>query len=304
VLFGLGNGAYTSVDWALSIDVLPSLENAGEGLGLWNASMTLPAILAPLLGNLIINITDRYGQVELGYRLIFTVATFFLVVAAMGILFVREQKSTKPDYKKATHIGWKFTFQTRAGKARGFLRAWPLWENLSRSLWRVQPIPHAPHHLLEVRFTHYSGRPLDLPDGTHIQKGDPLIELHFRNRAFLDIAGTGEAWRYMRMIEQNLQALAHWMQEPDFTRNARAIFGATLLSRGAPRLGFTVRERPKNLYTWLDRFFMTGLLVLYNPQGRERLLQGTTYGTYPQEVWMSREELLKRYGNSSSPAKE
>jgi hypothetical protein len=54
----------TSVDWALSIDVLPSLENAGEGLGFWNASMTLPAILAPLLGNLIINITDRYGQAE------------------------------------------------------------------------------------------------------------------------------------------------------------------------------------------------------------------------------------------------
>ncbi|MFL5693923.1 MAG: YkoP family protein [Ktedonobacteraceae bacterium] len=99
------------------------------------------------------------------------------------------------------------------------------------------------------------------------------------NRAFLDIAGTGEAWRYMRMVEQNLQALARWMQEPDFTSNARAIFGVTLLSRGAPRLGFTVRECPKNLYTWLDRFFMTGLLVLYNPQG-------TTYGTYPQEVWM------------------
>lgn len=90
VLFGLGYGAYMSVDWALSIDALPSLEEAGKDLGLWEASATLPAILAPLLGSLIINIGNLYGQTELGYRLVFTVAAFFLIVAAVGILFVRE----------------------------------------------------------------------------------------------------------------------------------------------------------------------------------------------------------------------
>jgi MFS family permease len=92
-LFGLGYGAYTSVDWALSVDALPSLQEAGEGLGLWNATMNLPAIIAPLLGSLIINITDRFGQIELGYRLVFMVASLFLIVAAVSILFVREGKA-------------------------------------------------------------------------------------------------------------------------------------------------------------------------------------------------------------------
>ncbi len=95
VLFGLGYGAYTSVDWALSIDVLPSLKDAGKDLGMWNASAILPDVFAPLLGSLIINITASFGQTALGYRLVFTAATLLLVTAAVCILFVRERAKTR-----------------------------------------------------------------------------------------------------------------------------------------------------------------------------------------------------------------
>ena len=92
VLFGLGYGVYMSVDWALSIDALPSLEHAGKDLGLWDSSVTLPAIIAPLLGSLVIYIAGHFGQTELGYQLVFTLAAIFLVVAAVCVLFVREKK--------------------------------------------------------------------------------------------------------------------------------------------------------------------------------------------------------------------
>jgi len=90
VMFGLGYGAYTSVGWAMSIDVLPSLENAGRDLGVWNASTTLPAIVAPVLGSAIINVAAGGGQTVLGYQLVFGAAALFFLLAAIGVLFVRK----------------------------------------------------------------------------------------------------------------------------------------------------------------------------------------------------------------------
>src|SRR6266516_5121316 len=90
VMFGLGYGAYTSVNWALSIDVLPSLDKAGKDLGVWNASTTLPTIMAPLLGSVIINIAAGAGQMALGYRLVFGAAALSFLLAAVGVLSVKK----------------------------------------------------------------------------------------------------------------------------------------------------------------------------------------------------------------------
>ncbi len=90
ILFGLGYGAYTSVNWALSIDVLPSLEKAGKDLGIWTASTTLPTIIAPLMGSLIINIAAGAGETALGYQAVFGAAALFFFLAALGMLFVNK----------------------------------------------------------------------------------------------------------------------------------------------------------------------------------------------------------------------
>src|SRR6185437_13307454 len=53
LFFGLGYGAYTSVDWALATDVLPPTDEAGKNMGIWTAAGIIPQVIGVLLGGLL-----------------------------------------------------------------------------------------------------------------------------------------------------------------------------------------------------------------------------------------------------------
>ncbi|HEV2236855.1 MAG TPA: MFS transporter, partial [Ktedonobacterales bacterium] len=248
ILFGLGYGAYTSVDWALGVDALPAKDAAGKDMGIWNIASTLPAILAPLLGSVVIAGADRAGQTALGYRLVFGIAAVFMLLGAAFILKVREAGATvehateappeppAPPAPPATPApgprrqrpgwGWRLAFRTRGGRARGFLRFWPLWERIDRWFHPVRPIPGAPAGLFLVQPSHYRGRPVDLPDGTRIARGDPMLELHLNNRALAAGAARGP-FELLALLEGDLAALAAWAATPD-APPFRALHGVTL----------------------------------------------------------------------------
>jgi MFS family permease len=90
ILFGLGYGAYMSVDVALAVDALPSRHDAGKDLGLWNIASSLQTVIAPLLGSIVIFVASHLGAISFGYRAIFGLATVFLLLGAAFILKVRE----------------------------------------------------------------------------------------------------------------------------------------------------------------------------------------------------------------------
>lgn len=95
LVFGAGYGAYTSVDWALAVDSLPALGAAGKDLGVWSIASNLPAVLAPLVGSLVIGGGTALGiSTEAAYRSVFALAAGFLM---LGALFVFKVQETLPQ---------------------------------------------------------------------------------------------------------------------------------------------------------------------------------------------------------------
>jgi MFS family permease len=91
VVFGIGYGAYTSVDWALAIDVLPSSRSAAKDLGIWAIANTLPQVLAPILAGPVLDSFNRRTP-NLGYTVVFSVA---IVYVMLGSIFVWKIKGAR-----------------------------------------------------------------------------------------------------------------------------------------------------------------------------------------------------------------
>jgi MFS family permease len=102
VFFGLGFGAYTSVDWALGTDVLPSKKDAAKEMAVWHIAMTLPqSIAAPIAGFII----AKFGFTEVktaeetivhytttGYAVTFAMCA---VLFGMGAFFLKNVRGVK-----------------------------------------------------------------------------------------------------------------------------------------------------------------------------------------------------------------
>jgi MFS family permease len=85
-LFGIGLGAYLSVDFALVTDVLPNREeDAARDLGLFNVASALPQSIAPAIASAILVSTGSYTAV-------FVVAGVAGLVAGVAIAPVRRAR--------------------------------------------------------------------------------------------------------------------------------------------------------------------------------------------------------------------
>jgi MFS family permease len=101
ILFGIGYGAYISVDWALGTDVLPNKDDAAKDMAVWHVSMTLPQAIAAIPAGYLIAIfgvtekVNREGIVEHHYTHAGFAALFLCAGLCLGLgaILLRNVKS-------------------------------------------------------------------------------------------------------------------------------------------------------------------------------------------------------------------
>ncbi|HEX6556944.1 MAG TPA: MFS transporter [Ktedonobacteraceae bacterium] len=92
-IFGIGYGAYVSVDWALVADVLPSHKHYARDMGVWNISLSLPQVIAPIIGGFLIDYFARTGNPILGFQLLFAMAIAYCLIGTVTVRFIRGVKN-------------------------------------------------------------------------------------------------------------------------------------------------------------------------------------------------------------------
>lgn len=92
LLFGVGYGAYMSVDWALAVDALPSRLSAGRDLGIWSLASTVPGIAAPALGGAVVAGFAAAGNTVGGYQAVFGLAAVLFAAGTVSVLTVPEPR--------------------------------------------------------------------------------------------------------------------------------------------------------------------------------------------------------------------
>jgi MFS family permease len=96
IVFGVGYGAYQSVDWALGADVMPSLDDYAKDMGVWHVAMVLPQVIATPIAGFLLDNFQRVGKANslptLGYTVIFLIAVVYF---ALGTFFVKQIKGVR-----------------------------------------------------------------------------------------------------------------------------------------------------------------------------------------------------------------
>jgi hypothetical protein len=182
--------------------------------------------------------------------------------------------------------------QAGGGRAVGPLSAWLWWEAFTTRWWRSHSV--ASGGLTRYRLVHYAGRPVRLSDGTVVQPGDLIVELHLDNPALASSARQSDwsPWRDLHKGAVDLQTLDARIQRGEFGR-VQALRGITLLATVGRRLGFEVRPLAPTWHTSLLRYFFVGLDAIYHPRGLARLDRHLDR-RWPVEMWMSAAALHAR----------
>jgi hypothetical protein len=119
-----------------------------------------------------------------------------------------------------------------------------------------------------------------------------IIELHLDGRTLRKLRSEpGYTFKAVHLIREELAVLAARVRSGELGE-VTGILGTSLMGTAGPVFGFETRPLPHDLYHTLLQYLLAGLDATNHPRGlRPRAIQ-----RWPVEIWISIDDLLKRYG--------
>ncbi|MEG6616410.1 polysaccharide deacetylase family protein [Peptococcaceae bacterium 1198_IL3148] len=181
---------------------------------------------------------------------------------------------------------------------------WELWERCFAWLAGVKPINGAVDATFKLAVRKHHGQPITLPDGTMLNPGDLMGELHFDNNLLLKLTSQSPhleqvGIKLLRHVKDSLPLVAEALTTDPRYRNIKAVAGITMINRGARFFGFGTYDIYPKIFRLATTWYQRWLLVVFHPQGVSHLLKHRSK-MVPKMIAISKAELLRRYQNQSA----
>lgn len=185
--------------------------------------------------------------------------------------------------------------------------AWMAWEGAIGKYMEWRSAGSYRFGICKVLLKKHHGRAIVCEDGTRIERGDWVGELHLDNATVLSLtssaASSSAALATARLARDAVRQIYFSMETHPELRKIKALVGITLLHRGLVHgLGFEHQRLPSRMEERFCALYLRLLLRFMHPDGGRRV-RGQGEKLVPMRLVHSRESLRRRFGaDPSSPA--
>ncbi|WP_156926716.1 polysaccharide deacetylase family protein [Cohnella panacarvi] len=173
---------------------------------------------------------------------------------------------------------------------------WLQYEKLFHVVFRLQPVGDGKSFNYRVR--KYAGPPVELHNAVTLRSGDSIMEIHFENKMMFEMGMNARntmqiGIRIIREVEKALPDLGKQLSVIPNGDKVKALYGVSMIHRGAESLGFQVFDLPRGLFAWATNIYLRILIRVIHPSGNERVKEHGQ-SLEPRMLLMSR-DILQRW---------
>lgn len=148
-------------------------------------------------------------------------------------------------------------------------------------------IPGSEYDYVYMDVLKHKGKEVRLSDGTVINKGDTVAEIHINNDTIKEVPVT----KVIRVFQAEVVAMAKLLQNNEEYKDIKAVFGRTVLYPLTKRLGFEVFEMKNGYMKKFLKVWDNLIKVVFSSTEKDKVKFRE-----PREVWMSKEAIIKNSG--------